>query len=112
MKLTLVYILIICGSAYGQIDSINYIRAQHGLPPLKESLKLQISAKNWLINLERHDRGMVHDFSTRYGEVLTNSVYPTRWWMGSPSHRRVLLGRRWTRIGIAKKNGVYCARLE
>lgn len=109
----LIFLLLFFASlvAFGQIDSLNAIRKRHGLPELKNSVKLQISAKAWLVHLDHHDRGMVHDFTTKYGEVLTNSVDPLTWWMGSPSHRKVLLGR-WKKIGIAYKNGVYCARLE
>jgi uncharacterized protein YkwD len=116
MKTIIVYIIFLLLFftslvSFGQIDSLNAIRKRHGLPELQNSLKLQISAKAWLVHLDRNDRGMVHDFDTKYGEVLTNSVNPLAWWMGSPSHRKVLLGR-WKRIGIAYRNGVYCARLE
>jgi uncharacterized protein YkwD len=119
MKTLLIYLLFllllfgaITCNAQNFYDSLNKIRAAHGLPLLKKSPVLEVKAHQWLNFLDRHNLGMVHDFDTHDGEVLTNAENPLAWWMNSPSHRRVLLSTRFRKIGIANKNGVVCARLN
>ncbi len=93
-------------------DSLNHIRQEHGLPALRSSMLLESKAANWLEFLDRYDLGMVHDNDTMDGEVLTNAYDYLAWWMYSPSHRRVLLSRRFTKIGLASRGGELCARLR
>jgi hypothetical protein len=113
--LVLFFFAITC---YGQMtknqfyDSLNTIREKSFLPPLKRSLYLEIKSENWLSFLYRHDLGLVHDNTTHDGEVLTNADDYLTAWIKSPSHRRIILGRKWKRIGIGYKNGVVCARLN
>jgi uncharacterized protein YkwD len=117
MKSILVYILFlllffISMISFAQVDEINAIRAKHNLPPLESSVKLKISAGIWLSHIVRHNKGLAHDFDTKYAEILTNSENPVESWMGSTPHRRILLSRKFKKIGISKKNGVVCARLN
>lgn len=123
MKTILAYLLFLllfftALTSFGQMsknqfyDSLNHIRLVQGLPALRSSAVLEIKASNWLDFLHRHDLGMVHDNETMDGEVLTNAYDYLAWWMESPAHRRVLMSRRFTKIGISFKNGVACARLR
>lgn len=93
-------------------EELNKIRTSYGYPPLKSSGRLEFKARFWLDFLDRHNLGMVHDTNTNDGEVLTNAYEYLNWWMKSPRHKAVLLGKKWKKIGLAEKDGVYCARLD
>lgn len=93
-------------------DSLNRIRVEKGLYPLRRSAVLEIRARTWLGVLHNNQMGMVHDNETDDGEVLTDSYDYLTWWMDSPAHRRVLLSKHFKKIGVSELNGVWCARLD
>ncbi len=108
----------------GIVGAINRARARHGLPRLHAGGRLSRAA-------DLHSRDMLAgDFfahgsfvqrvrrftrSRRVGETLAyNSRCDggrfVRMWLGSPSHRAVLLSRTFRRVGIGRRLGRLGAR--
>jgi uncharacterized protein YkwD len=97
---------------------INVTRAKHGLRPLRVSPSLRRSARRYARRMLRHDyfgHGSRISASRRFrrlGETLgLNWGWRARWrrivraWMRSPSHRRILLSRRYTWVGVGFARG-------
>jgi uncharacterized protein YkwD len=104
------------------IDTINLLRAQSGLRPLKRSWRLTRSAASRAELMIRADffahpaRLRVPTFD-RVGEVLElhggrrpRVVRTLRRWGDSPGHRQVLSSRRFRWIGAARASGRYRGR--
>ncbi|MEA2408817.1 MAG: hypothetical protein QOE69_2936 [Thermoleophilaceae bacterium] len=102
------------------VKQINKIRHARGLPKLRPAYSLFVSAKVYSHRMMRSDyfghRSRI-PVASRWrfaGETLEMHrgwrLSPRRvvWsWMGSPSHRAVLLSRRFTRIGVGRTRGNY-----
>ena len=102
---------------------INQIRRAHGLSRLRPSFSLFVSAKLYARRMMRSDyfghqsRILVARRFRFAGETLAwhsgwrLSPRRTVWqWMGSPSHRAVLLSSRFNRIGVGRARGRYAGR--
>ncbi len=103
-------------------DRINAIRAEHGLPAFKYSLKLEIAAQTHVMDMQRNDlRSHRGSDGSMYYERLVAAGYKTAdrwgtanetigwgnnldrqvtWWMNSTVHRNIILSSRYTEIGI------------
>ena len=102
---------------------INQIRRSHGLTRMRPSLALFYSARRYARRMMRSDYfghqariPLTRRFRTA-GETLAwhsgwrLSPRRTVWqWMGSPSHRAVLLSSRFTRLGVGRARGNYGSR--
>jgi uncharacterized protein YkwD len=102
---------------------INKIRRAHGLARLRPSLHLFYSAARYAHRMIRSDyfghlaRIPVTRRYRMAGETLAwhsgwrLSPRRTVWqWMGSPSHRAVLLSSSFTRLGVGRARGNYGGR--
>ncbi len=102
---------------------INQIRRAHGVARLRPSLHLFYSATRYARRMIRSDyfghlsRIPVTRHYRRAGETLAwhsnwrLSPRRTVWqWMGSPSHRAVLLSSSFTRLGVGHARGNYGGR--
>jgi uncharacterized protein YkwD len=102
------------------VRTINKIRHAHGLKRLRASYSLFVSSKVYSHRMMRSDyfghlpRIPVASRWHFAGETLAwhrgwrLSPRRTVWaWMGSPSHRAILLSRRFTRIGVGRTRGNY-----
>jgi uncharacterized protein YkwD len=102
---------------------INSIRRAHGLHRLHPSLRLFYSASHYARRMIRSDyfghqaRIPVSRRFRLAGETLAwhsgwrLSPRRTVWqWMGSPSHRAILLSSRFTRLGVGRARGRYGSR--
>jgi uncharacterized protein YkwD len=102
---------------------INKIRRSHGLARLRPSLTLFYSARHYARRMIRSDyfghlsRIPVAGRFRLAGETLAwhsgwrLSPRQTVWqWMGSPSHRAVLLSSSFTRVGVGRARGNYAGR--
>jgi uncharacterized protein YkwD len=100
------------------IKTINQIRHAHGLTRMHPSHSLSISAAQYARRMIRSDyfghqaRIPVAGRFRLAGEVLAwhsgwrLSPRSTVWqWMGSPSHRAILLSSRFTRLGVGRARG-------
>ncbi len=101
-------------------NQINEIRRAHGVHSLRGSFALLYSSKRYARRMMRSDyfghlaRIQVTRRFRRVGETLAwhsgwrRSPRRTVWqWMGSPSHRAVLLSSSFTRIGVGAVRGNY-----
>ena len=91
---------------------INAIRADHDLPKVKVNECANNCAKRWARLLAEHQHLYHQSMSIVMekcnaegaGEVLgTGKVTPRRMvslWMNSPTHRRIILTKRFNRIGV------------
>ncbi len=99
---------------------INQIRRSHGLKRMRPSLALFYSARRYARRMMRSDYfghqariPLTRRFRTA-GETL---AWHSGWrlsprrtvgqWMGSPSHRAVLLSSRFTQLGVGRARGKY-----
>ena len=103
----------------GIVRAINRVRHRHALPRLRAEKRLARAA-------DAHTRSMLaHDFFAhgsfaqrvrrfahfrRLGETLAYSSSCgarrfVRMWLRSPSHRTVLLSRKYRRIGVGRRKG-------
>ena len=102
------------------LKQINQIRRAHGVQSLRPSWSLFISAKLYSRRMIRTDyfghqaRIPVARGFRLAGETLAWhrgwGLSPRRTvqgWMGSPSHRAILLSSRYTRIGVGRSRGNY-----
>ena len=93
--------------------AINEVRAEHGLRSLRPSARLQRSSddySNWMLDEQFFGHSATIRASRRFGlrgEVLANTKDEepdphtiVREWLASPSHRAVLLNRRFRFVGI------------
>jgi len=102
---------------------INQIRRAHGLARLRPSLSLFDSSRRYArrmirsdyfghlarISLRRHFRMAGETLAWHSGWRL--SPRQTVWqWMGSPSHRAILLSSSFTRVGVGRARGNYGGR--
>lgn len=114
------------------VRTVNRIRNRHGLPALRPTRALAVSAARHNADMLRHDffahhssdgtpmvhRVRRHIAARRVGENLAalsprarrQASRTVRGWLRSPSHRQVLLGRRFGRVGVAKARGRIGAR--
>lgn len=92
-------------------DTLNVIRKKHWKKPLSRSVALELKAEKWLVTMHEKYDGLRHDWSCREMEVLTTCGEYLSCWMDSKPHRKALLSGDVTEIGIAYKNGAWCARL-
>jgi uncharacterized protein YkwD len=99
---------------------INQIRRAYGLSHLRPSLRLFYSARRYAHRMMRSDyfghqsRIPVAGRFRLAGETL---AWHSGWrlsprqtvgqWMGSPSHRAVLLSSSFTRLGVGRSRGYY-----
>lgn len=94
------------------VQKINVIRAGHGLQRVRYSSCADEVAERWARRL-REQRILVHRSMTFVmnkcsaegaGEILgSGSIRPWRMvqlWMGSPTHRSVILDSKWNRVGV------------
>jgi uncharacterized protein YkwD len=102
------------------VKKVNRIRHAYGLPRLRPSFSLFVSAKLYSRQMMRSDyfghlsRIPVASRWRAAGETLE---WHTGWrlrprrtvsqWMHSPPHRAVLLSRQFTRIGVGRTRGRY-----
>ena len=105
------------------VKTVNHIRRAHGLARLRPSYSLFITAKLYALRMMRTDyfghlsRIPVASGWHTAGETLAwhsgwrLSPRRTVWaWMGSPSHRAILLSSRFRRIGVGRARGRYGSR--
>jgi uncharacterized protein YkwD len=105
------------------LKQINQIRRAHGVARLRPSYSLFISAKLYARRMIRSDyfghqaRIPVAARFRAAGETLAwhsgwrlSPRRTVRQWMGSPSHRAVLLSSRFTQIGVGRARGNYWGR--
>jgi uncharacterized protein YkwD len=101
-------------------NKINSIRRAHGLKRLHPSLRLFYSASHYARRMIRSDyfghqaRIPVSSRFRMAGETLAwhsgwrlSPRGTVRQWMGSPSHRAVLLSSSFTRLGVGRARGKY-----
>jgi uncharacterized protein YkwD len=102
------------------LKQINQIRRAHGLAMLRPSFSLFVSAKLYARRMIRSDY-FGHQASipvaSRFRLAGETLAWHSGWrlsprrtvgqWMGSPSHRAVLLSSRFTRIGVGRARGRY-----
>ena len=102
------------------VRAINKVRHAYGLPRLKPAYSLFVSAKLYSHRMMRSDyfghmsRIPVASRWRTAGEAL---AWHRGWrlaprgtvsqWMGSASHRALLLSRRFSRIGVGRTRGNY-----
>ena len=103
----------------GVIRSINRVRASYGLRRLRAGRRLARAADAHSRNMLRADFFAHGSFAQRVrryvrlrsvGETIamTSRCAPrtvVRMWMNSPSHRAVLLSRRFRRVGVGRRLG-------
>ncbi len=105
------------------VNKINQIRRAHGVARMRPSLWLFYSARQYARRMIRSDyfghqsRIPVSSRFRRAGETLALhtgwrlSPRRTVWqWMGSPSHRAILLSSSFTRLGVGRARGNYGGR--
>ena len=102
---------------------VNQIRRAHGLARLRPSFSLFVSAKLYARRMMRSDyfghqaripvarRFRVPGETLAWHSGWRLSPRRTVWqWMGSPSHRAVLLSSRFNRVGVGRSRGRYAGR--
>jgi uncharacterized protein YkwD len=111
MKKLIFILLLIPSVAFTQdfYGRLNRVRIENNLPPLEVDKKLQRQSAKWLEHISQYP-GLVHD--TNVNEVLCENVEPLQAWLASKGHRRILLSKKFTKIGLAKNGNRYCARLK
>jgi uncharacterized protein YkwD len=106
------------------VQRINAVRADHGLPALRLAPKLMRSTKSYARQLMRND-GFSHGSSYRTrgfktsGEMLsfgqgwsTAPGAPVRMWLGSPTHRGLMLSRAFRYVGANPARGRFGGALR
>ena len=101
-------------------QKINQIRRSHGLKDMRPSFALFYSSKRYARRMMRTDyfghlaRIPVTSRFRRAGETLAwhngwrlAPRRTVRQWMGSPSHRALLLSSSFTRLGVGRARGNY-----
>jgi len=104
------------------VEQINDLRAQHGLPPLREAPKLMRSSEGFARHLIRTD-SFSHGSSYRAtgfrtcGEMLAirngwKRARPAvlRMWKGSTTHRALMLSRSFRYVGASAVRGNFGGR--
>jgi uncharacterized protein YkwD len=104
-------------------DKINKIRRAHGIARMRPSFSLFISAGRYARQMMRSDyfghlaRIPVTRRFRMTGETLAwhsgwrlSPRRTVRQWMGSPSHRAILLSSSFTRLGVGRARGNYGGR--
>lgn len=106
------------------LSELNETREKAGAEPVIEDIKLTVSAyKHWkLIKREgfKHDgwKPIAYKYTgkTYLGENLarnfhTNSGIVQAWW-DSPSHKRVMLNTKFTKVGYYQRDGITVLQLS
>lgn len=93
-------------------DQVNALRKQKGLPPLTRSGVLELKAGRWLNKMHEKYDGLIHDRASKEAELLTDCSSPVYCWINSKPHRRILLSKDYTKIGIVLVGRDWCARLD
>lgn len=93
-------------------DRLNEIRKEHGLKPLSQSSVLELKAGRWLKKMHEKYYSLTHDRASKEAELLTDCRDPLTCWMRSKVHRKILLSKDYTKIGIVLVEGDWCARLD
>jgi uncharacterized protein YkwD len=100
------------------VASLNKIRASHGLGPLRVSPSLRRSSGRYArlmlkqdffghqarISVSRRFRRGGETLALHYGRRVS-AGWEVRAWMHSPPHRRLLMSRRFTWVGISAARG-------
>lgn len=107
------------------LDTINTVRAEHGLPPLSPNEQLAAAAQGHAEDMSTHP-GMIHIGSDgsdggqrihaagyqwrQWGEVTGwgfdgDNDRMVDWWLNSPDHRHYLLSDQFTDVGIGYETG-------
>lgn len=108
------------GASAAMVSAINHARAQHGLPALRHAPTLSRSSTAFARrlmaqNVFGHDN-WIHASSrfTRLGETLSigrgfrlRPRLAVRGWLGSPSHRFLLLDRGFRFVGAGPARGLF-----
>jgi uncharacterized protein YkwD len=102
------------------VREVNRIRLSHGLDPLRRSSSLHESSSHfarWLMRRGQFGHRARIAVASRFvwrGENLELHSGPdplpqqtVRRWMGSPSHREVLLSGEWRWIGVGRSLGSF-----
>jgi hypothetical protein len=92
-------------------ERLNVIRKDHGLKPLSHTSVLELKAARWLKKMHLKYYSLTHDRASKEAELLTDCADPLTCWMRSAAHRKVLLSKEYTKIGIVFVEGDWCARL-
>lgn len=93
---------------------VNRERRHHGLPPVRESRRLDRSAQGWSNRMVRAASFTHGDFTSRLvavgyrwsaaGENIASGFRDpwgvVRGWMGSPDHCRIILGPQYADLGV------------
>ena len=92
------------------LAKINAARAAHGLPAVHPSRTLTARCRSYARRMARTGQWR-HARNAGAAEILAYTRrgpqvnWTVRAWLGSPVHRRVLLGSRYRRVGIAMHKG-------
>jgi uncharacterized protein YkwD len=98
------------------VDSINAVRAEHGVAPVQHAPRLSRSCSAYAKRMLK-SRRWAHANSTRVAgfrgvaEILARTPRRTapgpviRMWLNSAVHRKVLLGNRYRHVGVGTKTG-------
>lgn len=99
-------------------QEVNSFRAEHGLPALQVSEKLENSSAIYAFKLHtfysgenRHDQAWLNRQRFRAGELIGSSFNPVDQWRMSAAHKSLLLSKGYTHVGCAKVGGNYVLRL-
>jgi len=122
------FVLLCADASAGRLSTamnqeVNRVRAGHGLAPLRQSRPLNRTSRRYSHYLMRRD-WLGHVFpiraSRRYrrvGEVLAMHTgrrprvrRTVRAWLRSPSHRALLLSRRFRHMGAGRTRGRFRGR--
>jgi uncharacterized protein YkwD len=104
-------------------NSINQLRAQHGVPPLRLDASLSRVAQQWAQQMARAGNIYHGNFGSRVGSVAggsatenvaVNGAGPSavamQWYHSQKGHRENMLRRDMRRIGVGQASGFYNGR--
>lgn len=99
-------------------QEVNAFRAEHGLPALQVSERLENSSAVYALKLHvfysdanRHDVNWINRQRFRVAELLGSSFKPVDQWKNSTQHKNGLLATQYNYMGCAKVGGSYVLRL-
>jgi uncharacterized protein YkwD len=104
------------------VARINHVRDAHGLRKVRISARLNRRSHRWAVYLRRSDSFYHARLASGTAENLAWATCSwaspralVRMWLGSPSHRVILLDRSARRVGpgvsIGRYNGYRCVRM-
>lgn len=89
---------------------LNIIRAEHNISPLEVDHNLEKKSKQWLKKMHKNYLGLAHEHDGN-AEVLARGYDCLKQWLNSPAHRKIILDRRYKKIGVAFNINDSCAKL-